>query len=178
MMAYTFVRQSRFKSNLSDRLRRPALLLGEPFIKRQTSYIKLLFPSGLDGGDEFLGRIRDLIGRLAATGEGTAGTDGDAAGFDPITGIFDVDAACRHERSLRQGAVDGLDGFHAQDFPGEDFDDVSAVFQGRNDAVEGRRPRHDGDAVAVADLDRFHVQCRRYDELGAGEDGNAGRNKA
>ena len=26
MMAYTFVRQSRFKSNLSDRLRRPALL--------------------------------------------------------------------------------------------------------------------------------------------------------
>ena len=68
MMAYTFVRQSRFKSNLSDRLRRPALLLGEPFIKRQTSYIKLLFPSGLDGGDEFLGRIRDFIGRLAATG--------------------------------------------------------------------------------------------------------------
>ena len=72
-MAYTFVRQSRFKSNLSDHLRRPALLLGEPFIKRQTSYIKLSFPSGLDGGDEFLGRIRDFIGRLAATGEGTAG---------------------------------------------------------------------------------------------------------
>ena len=68
MMAYTFVRQSRFKSNLSDRLRRPALLLGEPFIKRQTSYIKLSFPSGLDGGDEFLSRIRDFIGRLAATG--------------------------------------------------------------------------------------------------------------
>ena len=32
--------------------------------------------------------------------------------------------------------MDGLDGFHAQDFPREDLDDVSAVFQGRNDAVE------------------------------------------
>ena len=72
--------------------------------------------------------------------------------------------------------MDGLDGFHAQDFPREDLDDVSAVFQGRNDAVEGRRPRHDGHAVAVAELDRFYIQGRRYDELGAVEDGDAGRN--
>lgn len=148
------------------------------FYKLQAPYYKLLLSSSLDGSDEFFGRSRDFIGCLAATGESTAGTDGDAAGFDPVAGVFDVDATCRHERSLRQGAVDGLDGFHAQDFPREDFDDVSTVFQGRNDAVEGRRPRHDGDAVAVAELDRFHVQCRRYDELGAGEDGNAGRNKA
>ena len=106
------------------------------FYKLQTPYyklfyFKLLFPGSLDGGDEFLGRSRDFIGRLAAACEGTAGTDGDAAGFDPVTGVFYIDAACRHERSLRQGTMDGLDGFHAQDFPREDLDDVSAVFQGR-----------------------------------------------
>ena len=135
--------------------------------KLQTLYYKLLNSSSLDGGDEFLGRSRDFIGRLAAACEGTAGTDGDAAGFDPVTGVFYIDAACRHERSLRQGTMDGLDGFHAQDFPREDLDDVSTVFQGRNDAVEGRRPRHDGHAIAVAELDCFYIQGRRYDELGA-----------
>ena len=112
----------------------------------------------------------------AVPAAGTAGTDGDAAGFDPVTGVFYIDAACRHERSLRQGTMDGLNGFHAQDFPRENLDDVSTVFQGCNDAVEGRRPRHDGHAVAVTELNRFYIQGRRYDELGAVEDGDAGRN--
>ena len=71
--------------------------------------------------------------------------------------------------------MDGFDGLHAEDFTREDLDDVCAVFQGRDDAVQRRRTRHDGDAVAVAELDRFHVESRRDDELGAAEDGDARR---
>ena len=78
------------------------------FYKLQAPYYKLLLSSSLDSSDEFFGRSRDFISRLAATGEGTAGTDGDAAGFDPVAGVFDVDTACRHERSLQQGAGDTM----------------------------------------------------------------------
>ena len=75
------------------------------FYKLQTPYyklfyFKLLFPGSLDGGDEFLGRSRDFIGRLAAACEGTAGTDGDAPAliespaFSTLTPPVGMSGAC------------------------------------------------------------------------------------
>jgi len=92
-----------------------------------------LSANGFDSSDEFLGRFRNFIGRFTAARQGSAGTNGNAAGFDPFTGIVDVNAARRHERCLRQGAVDGFDSLHAHNFTREDLNDVSAAFKGRND---------------------------------------------
>ena len=74
-----------------------------------------------DGCDEFLGRFRNFIGRFAAARQCSAGTNSDAAGLNPFTGVVDVNTARRHERCLRQGAVDGFDSLHAYDFTREDF---------------------------------------------------------
>ena len=128
-----------------------------------------------DGRDELLRRFRDFICRLTAARQGSAGSDSDAAGFNPFTGIVDVNSTGRHERCLRQGAMDGFNGLHAYHFPREDLDDVCAAFKGCYDIFQGRRPRHDGYAVAVAQLDCFDVECRRYDEFCSFEDSNAGR---
>ena len=68
---------------------------------------------GFDGSDEFLGRFRNFIGRFAAARQGSAGTDSNAAELYPFTGVVDVNTARRHERCLRQGAVDGFDSLHA-----------------------------------------------------------------
>ena len=126
-----------------------------------------------DGSDELLRRFRDFICRLTAARQGSAGSDSDAAGFNPFTGIVDVNSTGRHERCLRQGAMDGFNGLHAYHFPREDLDDVCAAFKGCYDVFQGRRPRHDGYAVAVAQLDCFDVECRRYDEFCSFEDSNA-----
>ena len=70
-----------------------------------------------------------------------------------------------------------FDGFHAQDFPREDLDDVSAPYsRAVMTPLRVVVPRHDGHAIAVAELNRFYIQGRRYDELGAVEDSDAGRN--
>ena len=67
------------------------------FYKLQAPYYKLLLSSSLDGSDEFFGRSRDFISRLAATGEGTAGTDG----VDDV-----VDVITRHAVFLAVGRAD------------------------------------------------------------------------
>ena len=56
---------------------------------------------GFDGSDELLGRFRDFSSRFAATRQGSAGTDSDAAGLNPFTGVVDVNSAGRHEWCLR-----------------------------------------------------------------------------
>ena len=74
---------------------------------------------GFDGSDEFLRRFRNFIGRFAAARQGSAGSDSDAAGLDPFTGVVDVNAARRHERGLRQGTVDGFYGRMPTTSPGK-----------------------------------------------------------
>ena len=114
-----------------------------------------------DGSDELLRRFRNFCSCFSAARQGSAGTDSYAAGFNPFTGVVDVNSAGRHEQCLRQGAVDGFNGLHAYHFTREDFNDVCAAFKGCYDVFQGRRPRHDGHAAAFTQLDRFDVQGRR-----------------
>lgn len=123
--------------------------------------------AGGDGGPVVLGH--GVFGD-----EGGASAEAGCAGFDPVCGVFGVDAACGHQADLGEGSENVFDVGGAQAGAGEDFYEICAGGPGAKDFC---RCKCAGDAhFAVAFCSGNHVFIERGgdDELRAGGDGVAG----
>ena len=88
--------------------------------------------------------------------------------------VSQVHAAGRHQADLRQRPVQGLEVARAGQFRGEDLDDVGPRLPGGQHLGRRQGPGHDRLVVAAAEADHFEVDGRGDDELGPGEEGDAG----